>query len=129
MTANVGQTRERADGMVGVHETQGLSVREVPLRELNRRTSDVIASVRDGQRTIVTRHGSPVAVILSLPDLLDLTRPPKTTAPVLTPMEATRFVRTALRQLVGGELERRVWRQSLDRYIHGRWWRAADSNR
>jgi prevent-host-death family protein len=102
-------------------------VREVTLRELDQRASRVIASVRDGERMVVTKRGAPVAVILSLPDLLDLTGWPERATPVLTPLEATRLASEALKRVAGEAIERRVWRQALNRYIHGRWWQAADS--
>jgi len=46
-------------------------VREVSIGELNRSTSAVVRSVRRGERVIVTRHGEPQAVVLSVEDLID----------------------------------------------------------
>jgi prevent-host-death family protein len=45
---------------------------EVSVRDLNRATSRVLAGVVDGERVIVTRHGRPIAVILSIEQAVDL---------------------------------------------------------
>ena len=47
-------------------------VREVGARELRHHAASIIRSVADGERTIVTRHGEPRAVMLSIDDALDL---------------------------------------------------------
>ncbi len=48
------------------------AVRAVTVGELNRHTSRTVASVADGERLIVTRHGDPVAAVLSLRDAIEL---------------------------------------------------------
>ena len=47
-------------------------IREVGVRELKSGTSAVLDAVVDGERVIVTRHGHPVAVILSIEHAVDL---------------------------------------------------------
>jgi prevent-host-death family protein len=47
-------------------------IRELAIGELNRSTSRVVREVADGQRIIVTRHGEPQAVILSIGDAIEL---------------------------------------------------------
>jgi antitoxin (DNA-binding transcriptional repressor) of toxin-antitoxin stability system len=80
-------------------EQMAAEVREVPLRQLNRRTSDVVSGLGDGERLVVTRYGIPVAVMLSIADAFELVR------------GATGC----------SELERQAWRRELGRYLHGRW--------
>ena len=41
-------------------------------RELQRRGADVVRSVTDGTRTVLTRHGEPQAVIVSIRDWIEL---------------------------------------------------------
>jgi len=48
------------------------SIREVSVRELNRGTSRVLQMASAGARVIVTRHGEPVAVVLSVDQAIDL---------------------------------------------------------
>lgn len=38
-------------------------MRQVPVRELNQRTADVLARVESGERVEITRHGVRVAII------------------------------------------------------------------
>jgi prevent-host-death family protein len=45
---------------------------EVGVRELSRDTSGVLRDVRDHERIIVTRHGHPIAVVLSVAACIDL---------------------------------------------------------
>jgi prevent-host-death family protein len=47
-------------------------VEEVSLRELNKRTSEVIGRVRAGGRAIVTKHGEPVAVLIEMDEAIGL---------------------------------------------------------
>jgi prevent-host-death family protein len=46
--------------------------REVTVRELSRSTGNVVAEVSAGTRVVVTRHGSPVALILAIDDAIDV---------------------------------------------------------
>jgi len=48
------------------------TIHEVSVRELNRSTSQVLGMARDGARIIVTRHGEPIAVVLSVDQAIDL---------------------------------------------------------
>lgn len=46
-------------------------MRQVPIRELNQRTADVIARVEAGERVSITRNGIPVAILEpAIPDPL-----------------------------------------------------------
>lgn len=47
-------------------------VQELTIGRLNRETSAVVRSVEDGERLIVTRHGWPQAVVLSVADCVEL---------------------------------------------------------
>jgi prevent-host-death family protein len=38
-------------------------VRQVPIRELNQHTADVLARVESGERVQITRNGTPVAIL------------------------------------------------------------------
>ena len=46
--------------------------RAVSVRELNRGTSSILASLEDGERILVTKHLEPIAVLLSVRDTLCL---------------------------------------------------------
>jgi prevent-host-death family protein len=46
-------------------------VREVGVRELAHHTAEVVRSIEDGERLVVTRHGNPVAVLLSVADAIE----------------------------------------------------------
>ncbi len=48
------------------------AIREVGVRELNRRTSRVIEMAEAGQRVVVTRDGQPAAVLLAVDQAIDL---------------------------------------------------------
>jgi prevent-host-death family protein len=48
------------------------TVEEVPVRELSRDTSEVLARVRAGGRVVVTNRGVPVAVILEVDEAIGL---------------------------------------------------------
>jgi prevent-host-death family protein len=50
----------------------GQEIREVGARELRHNAAGVVRAVRDGERTIVTRHGEPQAVMLSVKDAIEL---------------------------------------------------------
>jgi prevent-host-death family protein len=128
MTDNVGHTRE---GVVGIGDAGrgpaesggrvAADVREVPLRELNRRTSDVISGLRDGDRLVVTRYGVPVAVMLSIADAFELIRGATGWQVPRSNLDLRGELRAAMRATVGSELERQTWRRELGRYLHGRW--------
>jgi prevent-host-death family protein len=47
-------------------------VEEVSVRELSRNTSGVLGRVRTGRRAIVTRRGTPVAVIMEVDEAIGL---------------------------------------------------------
>jgi prevent-host-death family protein len=47
-------------------------ITEVPATDLARKAASVLGRVEKGERVIVTRHGRPVAVIVSLWDGVDL---------------------------------------------------------
>jgi prevent-host-death family protein len=49
-----------------------LGICVVSVRELSRATTSVLGRVRDHERVIVTRHGHPVAVLLSVLACIDL---------------------------------------------------------
>jgi prevent-host-death family protein len=53
-------------------ENEPAAIREVSVRELKQAMSRVLAGVVDGERVIVTRHGRPTAVILSIEQAVDL---------------------------------------------------------
>jgi prevent-host-death family protein len=48
------------------------TVRAVPIGELNRHTSKIAGSVAAGERLVVTRHADPVAVVLSVRDVVEV---------------------------------------------------------
>lgn len=48
------------------------SVREVQIRALSRETPWVVGSICDGERSVITRHGEPLAVLLSVRDAIEL---------------------------------------------------------
>jgi prevent-host-death family protein len=56
------------------------TIREVGARELRHQTAKVIGSVRDGERLILTRHGQPQALALSIDDGIELIIEPELTA-------------------------------------------------
>jgi prevent-host-death family protein len=45
---------------------------QVTTRELSRSTSSILHRIREHERVIVTRHGHPVAVMLSVPACIEL---------------------------------------------------------
>jgi prevent-host-death family protein len=55
-------------------------IREVGARELRHQTATVIGSVRDGERLILTRHGQPQALVLSIDDGIELLIEPELAA-------------------------------------------------
>jgi prevent-host-death family protein len=60
-------------GRPGVRSERGPTViREVGVRELNRRTSRVVEMAEAGERIIVTRDGQPTAVFLGVDQAIDL---------------------------------------------------------
>ncbi len=60
-------------GRPGVRSERGPTViREVGVRELNRRTSRVVEMAEAGERVIVTRDGQPAAVLLGVDQAIDL---------------------------------------------------------
>ena len=53
-------------------DTRPPVIREVGVRELNRRTSRVVEMAEAGERVIVTRDGQPTAVLLGVDQAFDL---------------------------------------------------------
>jgi prevent-host-death family protein len=53
-------------------ERQPTTIREVSVRELSRDTTRILRGVSAGERIIVTRHGQPAAVLLSVEDAMEL---------------------------------------------------------
>jgi prevent-host-death family protein len=100
-------------------------VREVTLRELNRHTSRVVTATCAGERMIITRHGMPVAVLMSTLDALELAGLPEPElrgrfAQSPTPMALRDSLWEGLRRLVGSEMERRMRRRAWSRLLRGR---------
>ena len=97
-------TRFKRFGQLLVVEPPPRVVEEVPINELSRDTSRVLARVREGRRIVVTKHGSPAAVILEVEEAIGLcaTR-------LLTRQEAER-------RLFGTELEARLRGRRVARF-------------
>jgi prevent-host-death family protein len=112
--AEMRRSSSGGDGPVGAPADSSPTLQEVSLRALNRHTSEVIGGVRDGERVVITRYGIPIAVLLSVADALELSGAGPG-QPVATVIELR-----GLRTVVGSELERRVWRSEVGRYLHGR---------
>jgi prevent-host-death family protein len=55
-----------------LRDAEPSSIREVSVRELNRRTTQVLADVRGGRRVVVSRHGRPVALLLGIDEAVEL---------------------------------------------------------
>jgi prevent-host-death family protein len=45
--------------------------REVKVRDLSRKTAEVLAAAASGERVIVTRHGEPIAVLIATEQAID----------------------------------------------------------
>lgn len=71
-------------------------MRQIPVRELNQHTADVLSRVETGERVEITRNGTPIAIIeparpnplQSLIESGEL-RPASAPLPVFTEVEAT----------------------------------------
>ena len=89
-------TRYKRYGRMVVVEPPTKVVEEVSVNELSRDTSNVLARVREGRRIVITKHGSPAAVILEVEEAIGLC--------------ATRLLsrQEAERRLFGAELEGRL---------------------
>jgi prevent-host-death family protein len=61
----MGRPEVRSDGGPTV-------IREVGVRELNRRTSRMVEMAEAGERLIITRDGQPAAVLLGVDQAIDL---------------------------------------------------------
>jgi prevent-host-death family protein len=70
--ARVSERRYKPAGRLLAIEPRPRVVEEVPARELSRDTSGVLARVAEGRRAIVTRRGTPVAVILEVEEAVGL---------------------------------------------------------
>jgi prevent-host-death family protein len=79
------------------------TVEEVSTRELNRDTAGVLARVRAGSRAVITKHGSPVAVLMEIEEAVGLC--------------GTRLLtrRDAERRLFGDELDAELRRRDMRR--------------
>lgn len=91
-------------------------MRQIPVRELNQRTADVLARVEMGERVEITRNGTPVAIIgPALPEPLS----------GLIESEGFRPARGRLRLLPAPEMSAAdsAGLDAImdDRYGHGRW--------
>jgi prevent-host-death family protein len=53
-------------------KTDPSMTREVTVRELGRETASVLGAVAAGDRVLITRHGNPIAVILSVEEAVDV---------------------------------------------------------
>jgi len=89
-------TRYKPFGRMLVVEPPPKRAEEVPLRQLSRNASAVVARISEGTRAVITRHGTPVAVILEVEEAVGLCG-----LVVLTRPEAER-------RLFGAELEGRL---------------------
>ncbi len=89
-------TRYKPYGQMLVVEPPPKVVEEVPVRELSRDTSGVLARVAQGRRAVVTSRGTPVAVILEVEEAVGLCA-----AVLITRQEAER-------RLFGPELDEQL---------------------
>lgn len=92
--------------MTAEHEPRPL--REVTMNELDRRASAVVGEVCEGRIAVVTRHGLPVAVVLSLED-----------AVTMLPSEVI-LSEDALE--LADSFERRRFRRKVSSLVHSRYW-------
>ena len=131
MTDNVGQSREgrhqappslRLRSVEAPEQWETAPVEEVSLRDLNRSTGRVIAAAEDGTRLILTRHGTPVAIVVSIADFVDIVEPPIAARPLPTIATIRRSLREILSQVLGDEVLRRLRRREMSRMLHGRWY-------
>ena len=131
MTDNVGQSRESARGISslgsrpvqppGARAIAAAPVEEVSLRELNRNTGRLIEVAEDGTRLILTRHATPVAVVLSVADFVDVVEPPVLERPLPTVATIRRRLRETLAEVLGDDVLRNLRRREISRMLHGRW--------
>jgi prevent-host-death family protein len=78
-------------------------IMEVTVRELSRDTSAVLGRAREHERLIITRHGHPIAVLLSVVACIDLVVTEGIAWPVRREDRA-RLKRELLARLVGPEI-------------------------
>jgi prevent-host-death family protein len=53
-------------------EPRARPIKEIPVTDLRRRAADAVRWVEGGGRAIVTRHGNPAAVIISVEEGMEL---------------------------------------------------------
>jgi prevent-host-death family protein len=80
---------------------------EVTMNDLDRRAARVVHGVVGGEVAVITKHGSPVAMIVPFAD-----------APGLKPAEIGAVSLTRLRERFAARENRRWW----SRILHGRWY-------
>jgi prevent-host-death family protein len=85
----------------------GSPVREVTMDELDRGAARVVRTVRAGEVAVITKHGRPVAMILSVPLAADAL-PPEVLGSRWRELEAA--------------FARREWRRSISALLHARWY-------
>jgi prevent-host-death family protein len=94
-------------------------IEEVSVRELSRNTCAVVTRAREHERLIITRHGHPVAVLLSIDDCIRLIA--EHLPPIRHNRERALAKRERLRRLLGEELYARNEELELQRMARGRW--------
>ncbi len=91
------------------------------MRDLNRQTPRTVNLAESGTRVIITRHGTPVAILLSVPELVAIIDPP----PLTRPMPTVAAIRARLRDLLGvafgDERVARLRERQIDRMLHKHW--------
>jgi prevent-host-death family protein len=81
-------------------------IEEVSVRDLSRHTSRILTDVRDHHRLIVTRHGHPIAVLLSIDDCIEMLLLRGKT--ITHRVERVEERRALLERLLGSEIHERV---------------------
>jgi prevent-host-death family protein len=92
----------------GQQRAKGPSTREVPLGELDKRASKVLAEVMRGEVAVISRYGTPVAMILPLE--LAVSRLPE------------ELVFSGDLRELAERFEERASRRHRSRLLHGRWY-------
>jgi prevent-host-death family protein len=94
-------------------------IEEISVRELSRHTCGVLTRVRERNRMIVTRHGHPIAVLLSIDDCIELVLTHG--EPIPHHGERARHKKVLLRRLLGERLHMHAFRLQRQRMSRGRW--------
>jgi prevent-host-death family protein len=87
---------------------------EATVRELSRDTCSVLRSACEHRRIIITRHGHPVAVLLSIADCIDLVVANEVNLP-RPRVERAQMKRQLLARLLGPEIAESVGARQLRR--------------